>query len=78
MAGITLEIAQQRVNMWLDAEAAIATGQAYTIGSRSLTRANLADVRKQLEYWQAKVAALQNAASGKGRNRIYRAMPMDN
>jgi hypothetical protein len=78
MAGITLETAQRHLDTWLEAEATIATGQAYTIGSRSLTRANLADVRKQIDYWQAKVVALTNTEKGKGRNRVYRAMPMDN
>ena len=40
MAGITLEVAQKKLNLWLEAQDIIATGQSYTIGSRTMTRAN--------------------------------------
>ncbi|SPT67637.1 Uncharacterised protein [Anaerobiospirillum thomasii] len=72
--GITIEFAKERIKMWLDAEAAIATGQSYKIGSRTLTRANLKEVREQLDYWQGKLNSLENG--GKGR-RIIRAICED-
>ena len=32
MAGITLETAQKHLDVWLEAEMTVATGQSYTIG----------------------------------------------
>lgn len=75
--GITLKQAQQHLEMWLNAEEEIATSQSYTIGTRTLTRANLKEVRDQIKFWQSKVDNLGKAAAGKGRNRVYRAIPRD-
>lgn len=75
--GITLKQAQQHLELWLKAEEEIATSQSYTIGTRTLTRANLKEVRDQIKFWQGKVDGLEKAAAGKGRNRAYRAIPRD-
>ena len=75
MGGITLEIAREHLNTWLDAEAALATSQSYTMGPMSLTRADLEQVREQIKYWSDWVTKLERA--GTGRNRIYRGIPMD-
>lgn len=77
MIGITKEIAQQHLDTWLEAEMVIATGQAYQIGSRSLTRANLTEVRNAIEYWANKLQQAESAESGKGRNPAYRAVYRD-
>lgn len=77
MAGITLKEAQKHLKIWLKAEAEIATSQSYTIGTRTLTRANLKEVRDQIKFWENKVAELESAAANKGRNRVYRAVPRD-
>lgn len=58
MAGITLEIALAKLDLWLAAHDAIASGQSYTIDNRSLTRANLRDVLDTIDFWQAKVDQL--------------------
>ena len=47
---------QNKLNTWLAAEEAIATGQSYQIGSRMLTRADLKQVREEMEYWAGKLA----------------------
>jgi hypothetical protein len=73
MPGITLEQAQKHLNLWLEAETEIATSQSYRIGSRTLYRADLRQVREQIIYWQNKV----NQLSRRGRNRVYRAVPRD-
>lgn len=75
--GITLKDAQQHLEMWLKAEAAVASSQSYTIGTRSLTRANLKEVRDQIKFWQSKVAELERLEARKGRNRAYRVIPRD-
>ena len=41
MGGITVEIAREKLNTWLEAEEALATSQSYTMGTMSLTRADL-------------------------------------
>lgn len=77
MAAITLETAKRHLEMWLEAESEVAINQAYTIGGKSFTRANLGEIRKQIEYWSNKVQALENIAKRKGRNRVYRVVPRD-
>lgn len=77
MAAITLETAKKHLDMWLEAESEVAINQAYTIGGKSFTRADLGEIRKQIEYWGNKVQELENIAKRKGRNRIYRIVPRD-
>lgn len=77
MAGITLKIAQKHLNAWLEAELQVTTNQSYTIGSRSLTRADLADIREQIDFWEGKVAKLENQQKHGGRNRMIRIVPRD-
>ncbi|CDN41447.1 DUF6148 family protein [Paenibacillus sp. P22] len=74
----TLETAQTHLSSWLAAELAISTGQSYTIGTRSLTRANLKDVREAVRYWQGQVLACQRAAAGlRPASRVRRYVPTD-
>ena len=75
MGGITVEIAREKLNTWLEAEEALATSQSYTMGTMSLTRADLKQVRENITYWNDRVTKLERA--GKGRNRINRGIPMD-
>lgn len=72
-----LEIAKHHLNAWLNAELEVTTHQSYTIGTRSLTKANLAEIRKQIEFWENRVAQLENLEKRKGRSRIFRAVPRD-
>lgn len=67
------EFVEERLTMWLDAEAAIATGQSYKIGSRELKRADLREIRKQIEFWEDKL----NQVEGTGWSRTWRAVPRD-
>lgn len=74
---ITLERAKQHLEAWLDAELACSTAQSYTIGSRTLTRANLAEIRKQINYWQNKVDELVILERGGKLKRAKRFIPRD-
>lgn len=49
---------------YIAAETAVLGGQAYTIAGRSMTRANLKEIRDGVTYWQNKVN-VENAASKK-------------
>lgn len=77
MAAVSLETAKKHLEMWLEAESEVAINQAYTIGGKSFTRADLGEIRRQIEYWSNKVQALENIAKRKGRNRVYRVVPRD-
>ncbi len=77
MSGITLKDAQKHLDAWLKAELELTSHQSYTIGSRSLTKANLKEVREQIKFWQNQVARLENIAKCKGRNKVYRVVPRD-
>ena len=59
MGAISLKTAKEHLNAWLNAEMAVTTGQSYTIGDRQLTRASLAEIRKSIEYWSAKVNVIE-------------------
>ena len=58
MAGITLAQAEAKLQTWLDAEDRVAAGQSYTINGRSLTRANLKEIRETITYWNNQVQRL--------------------
>jgi hypothetical protein len=68
-----LERAQQHLNLWLDADAKVASGQSYTNGDISVTRTNSAEIRKNINYWRAEVARLNRG----GGARIRRIIPRD-
>ena len=74
MALITIEEAKEMYRMWLDAEKAVATGQSYKIGTRSLTRVDLSEIRKQQDRWLNEIAKLESGRSGM---RVMRAVPID-
>lgn len=62
MAGITLAQAESQLTAWLAASTAVSQGQAYTIGSRTLSRANAKEIRDMISFWEAKVARLESGA----------------
>ncbi|NCC41961.1 MAG: hypothetical protein EOM21_21655 [Gammaproteobacteria bacterium] len=71
MPGITLAIAAAKVDTWLAAEDAVCRlGQSFTTDTgRTLTRADLADIRDQIKFWQGYVERLQATAPGARRQR---------
>jgi hypothetical protein len=64
MAGITLAQAEAKLTLWMDANDAVASGQQYTIGSRSLSRVNAEEIREQIQFWDAKVKELSRGTTG--------------
>lgn len=73
----TLQEAREHLNAWLKAEIAVTTGQSYNIGSRSLTRANLYQIKEQIKFWRNEVGKLECIGNKKGRNRVMRIVPRD-
>lgn len=74
MAWITIDEARENLKMWLEAEKAVATGQSYKIGTRSLTRANLSDIAARIKYWRNELEQLESGTRGM---RVMRAVPRD-
>lgn len=64
MAGITLDQANAQLALWLAADSAVASGQSYSIGGRSLTRANAAEITNKIDYWTGWVNRLSRSSAG--------------
>lgn len=77
MPVISKETAQRHLDMWLEAEAAVSTGQSYQIEQMVLTRASLKQIRESIAFWEKKVAEAEAEERGRGRNRIYYFSPHD-
>lgn len=58
MAGITQAQAQSHLDEWLAADFAVSKGQAYSIGGRTLSRADAATIRANIEFWDRQVKRL--------------------
>lgn len=59
-----LEQAKDMLHLWLEAERAVSQGKAYTIGSRSLTRNSMRDIREAQLYWKNKIKELESGKTG--------------
>ncbi len=71
----TLAEAQEHLAAWLAADKAVASGQSYSIATRSLTRAVPGAIAQQIAFWSNEVARLQ---SGRSRGiRVMRVVPRD-
>ena len=69
---------RKRLQMYYDAEAAILAGsQSYSLGSRSLTRANLAEVQNMIKYLLNQIAIEEAKERGKGKMRVMGGIPRD-
>lgn len=65
MAGITLAIAQAKLDAYLAAETAVLTGQRYEIEGRMLQRANLAEIQTGINLWDQRVKRLSARSGGR-------------
>tara|TARA_B100001123_G_scaffold124129_1_gene144591 strand:+ start:8066 stop:8296 length:231 start_codon:yes stop_codon:yes gene_type:complete len=59
MMALTLSQAQTALDAWIAADLAVAKGQSYTMNGRSLTMANVKEVREQILYWERRVSAFE-------------------
>lgn len=71
----TKEMNNERLKLYYAAERAILSGQSYTVGNRTLTRANLAEVREAIDDLLSAGATL-DGSEVKAR-RSYRVVFMD-
>nr|DAH95461.1 MAG TPA: head to tail adaptor [Caudoviricetes sp.] len=60
------KLQNERLKKYIEAEEAILSGQSYTIGNRTLTRANLATVERVIQDLIAAGATVDNGESESG------------
>jgi len=60
--------ATEMVAAYVAAEKAVLNGQSYTLNGRSLTRANLPDIRKGRAEWEARVRTESASSQGGSSN----------
>ena len=70
----TLQEAKDMLATWIEAEKAVATGQSYKIGARSVQRADISQIRKQIQFWRNETEKLESHRKGA---RVMRAIPRD-
>lgn len=75
MSNQRLAMKKERLQQYYDAEAKILKGQSYTIGSRQLTRANLATVQRIIKELETEIEALEERGTTKRRS--ARVIPLD-
>lgn len=69
---------KNRLDMYYAAEEAILGGaQSYSMGSRSLTRANLADIKSMIDILEKEIGELENIRSGKRPRKAFAVVPRD-
>lgn len=70
MAGLTLQQAESKLQLYLTAEEAVLSGQEYVIGTRRLRRADLEQIREGIKYWDDKAKELAASAQRRPRVRV--------
>lgn len=68
-----LRRAERRLELYYKAEEAILTGQEYSLGTKRLRRADLADVQAMIRSLEKEVGELRKG----GKNKAVRAVPLD-
>ncbi|MBP2654999.1 MAG: hypothetical protein H6Q73_2568 [Firmicutes bacterium] len=69
--------AKTRLSAYYDAEMAVLSGQSYKIGTRSLTRADLGEIRTAITNLENAVEELTAQAVGRGRRLRGQYIPVD-
>jgi len=72
-----LEQAKMMRDDWIKAEAQVMAGQSYSIDGKTVTKANLSEIRNSVKFWENKVSMLNRKLKGKGSIRIKNVVPMD-
>jgi hypothetical protein len=71
-----LDEAKAMLEMWINAEKAVSTGQSYSIGGRSLTRVDMKEIREAQQYWESQIYKLEHGITSRGA-RVLRVIPRD-
>lgn len=66
---------KRRLDLYLAAEEKVLEGQAYTMGTRSLTRADLSEIKSEIKELESKIYALETRGTTK--RKVARIVPCD-
>jgi len=69
----TKEFVQKKLNMWLEAEDALATSKSYSFEGRTLTRADRKDIESRIAFWTNELDKIESGRTSA--NRIYQVIP---
>ncbi len=69
-----LERYKRQREQYLRAEEAVLNAQSYKIGSREVTRADLAEITKMIEYLDQRIDSIESSG---GKRQILRIIPRD-
>lgn len=70
-----IQLKKKRLEEYYIAESKILNSQSYTLGSKTLTRANLKDVQNMIKMLENEISTLE--AYGTKKRRIRRVVPID-
>ena len=65
---------QNRLELYYKAEEKVLAGQSFTIGSRSMTRADLGKIQDMISKLEGEIAALDSC---NGKRKVARIIPKD-
>ncbi len=72
--GYSLAEAQAELALWKEAKRAAATGKSYTIGSRALTRYDLAEINREIAFF-TDVCEVLTSSRRRGPVKVQARMP---
>lgn len=72
---LRLESYKRRLDLYYQAEEKVLNGQSYTLGKRSVTRADLAEIRVAIKDLESKIQALET--NGTTKRKVARIIPRD-
>lgn len=74
-ANAVLEIKKKRLNLYYEAEEKVLNSQSYTLGSKTLTRADLTSIQSMIKKLEGEIASLEQYGTMKRRS--VRIVPVD-
>ncbi|HOV79375.1 MAG TPA: DUF6148 family protein [Bacillota bacterium] len=72
-----LQKAKERLSVYYEAELAVLAGQEYRIGTRTMRRADLQEIRAAISALEKQVKQLEDLLSGSTASRARRIVPRD-
>lgn len=74
-ANTVLEIKKNRLKLYYEAEEKVLNSQSYTLGSKTLTRADLTSIQNMIKKLEGEIASLEQYGTMKRRS--VRIVPFD-
>ena len=75
MSNAVLEIKKNRLKLYYEAEEKVLNSQSYTLGSKTLTRADLTSIQNMIKKLEGEIASLEQYGTMKRRS--VRIVPVD-